>query len=206
MSITLFHAPMSRSTTARWMLEEVGAEYQIETVAMGAKAHRSPKHLTANSLGKVPTLDHDGTIVTEVAAICAYLADQFPAANLAPKVDSQERGTYYRWIFFTGSALEPALIDKALEREPGDKAMMPYGDFDSAIDATAGAIAKGPFLLGEKFSAADVVLGAMLRWTMIFDICPKRPEFVDYVARLEERPAMRRQIKLDDALASSLTQ
>ncbi len=204
MTLTLFHAPMSRSTTARWMLEEVGTPYEIKNVAMGPDAPRSADHLAANPLGKVPTLNHDGTIVTEVAAICCYLADLFPDAGLAPKVGTPDRGTYYRWMFFAGSALEPALIDKALKREPGDKTMMPYGSFDSAIDVTAAAIGNGPYLLGKEFSAADIVLGATIRWTMIFEICPKRPEFVDYVARLGARPAMRRQIQLDDALAASL--
>lgn len=203
MTLTLIHAPQSRSTTARWMLEEVSVPYEIKRVSVANDEPRSPDHLTANPLGKVPTLDHDGTIVTETGAICAYLADTFPDANLCPAPRTHERGNYFRWMFFTVSAFEPAMIDKALKREPGPKTMMSYGDFDSMIDVVAGALAKGPFLLGDKFSAADVVLGSNIRWTMMFEVCPKRPEFIDYVARLEARPALQRQLELDAALAQS---
>ncbi len=200
MILTLYHSPMSRSTTARWMLEEVGEPYKLEIAITDSEQPRTPNHLAINPLGKVPALNHDGTFVTETAAICAYLADAFPASKLAPSPDSKERGIYYRWLFFTAAAFEPAMIDKGLKRDPGPKTMMPYGDFESVVDVTAAAVAKGPYLLGNAFSAADVVLGSNIRWTMMFEICPKRQELTDYIERLEKRPALQKQLELDQAL------
>jgi glutathione S-transferase len=167
---------------------------------------REPAFLAINPMGKVPAVKHSSafgdTIITESAAICTYLADAFPAAKLAPAIGDPARGPYLRWMFFHGSAFEPAVIDHALKREPGSRQMLPYGDYDTTMNVLAGALAKGPYLLGDTFSAADVQMGSNLRWTMKFGIVPQRPEFVRYVALLSKRPALMRAIARDEQLVA----
>ena len=199
----LYHAPNTRSSTALWMLEELGVPYDLHVLDFKKGEQREPAHLARNPMGKVPTLSHNGGLVTEGGAVCTYLADAFPQAGLAPAIGDPARGPYLRWMFFAGSSFEPAIVDRALKREPGDKGMMPYGDVDTTIDVAAGAVAKGPWLLGDRFSAADVFLGAGIRWTTLFGILPKRPEFTAYIARLEARPALQRATARDAELAAA---
>lgn len=202
--VTLYHASPSRSSTILWLLEEIGQPYTVEQVDIREGRHRSTAFLAINPLGKVPTIVHDGTVVTETGAIATYLADAFPAAKLSPPIGHRDRGAYLRWLFFYGSCYEPAIIDKAMKREAGAVGLSPYGSYDAVIETTAKALETGPYLLGATFSAADVVLGSGLAWTMGFGLVPKRPEFEAYVARLDARPArMRAQVK-DAALKAKL--
>ena len=155
-------------------------------------------------MGKVPALRHGDAVITEAAAICAYLADEFRQARLNVPVGDARRGVYVKWLFFGPSCIEPAIIDRAFPRaEQPRRGMLGYGDFDTVMDVVAKAVAKGPYLMGEQFTAADVVIGSGLRWGMMFNLLPKRPEFVDYVQRLETRPALQSATALDQQLAAA---
>lgn len=200
MALTLYHAAPSRSSTVLWMLEELGQPFDLVLLDLKKGEQREPAYLAVNPMGKVPAVKHGDTIITESAAICTYLADEFPSAKLAPAIGGSARGTYLRWMFFHGSAFEPAVIDHALKREPGNPQMLPYGDYNSTMDVLAGALAKGPYLLGDTFTAADVQMGSSLRWTMKFGIVPQRPEFVRYVELLSQRPALVRAMARDEKL------
>lgn len=190
--LRLHHASPSRSSTVLWMLEEIGAPYELHVLDLQKGEQRQPGYLAINPMGKVPALEHDGILVTEVGAICLYLADAFPDAGLAPAIGDPLRGPFLRWMFFQGNCLEPAIVDRALKREPGPPSLVPYGDFDTTVNVVARQVAPGPWFLGERFTAADVYLGSAIRWTMQFGILPERPEFKAYVARLAERPALQR--------------
>lgn len=201
--LTLYHASPSRSSIALWMLEEVGQPYDIKLIRLSEGENLKPAYLAINPMGKVPALDHRGTIITEVAAICAYLADEFPQAKLNVPVGTPRRGVYLKWLFFGPGAMEPAAIDRAAPRkEPPRRAMLGYGDFDTTMDVAAKAVETGPWLMGEQFTAADVVIGAQVRWGMHFKLLPERNEFVDYAARIAARPAARRAEAKDKELGA----
>jgi len=203
-NLTLYHAAPSRSSIARWMLEELGEPYDLHVLSLANGEQRAPDYLAVNPMGKVPTLKHGDTVITEAAAICTYLADEFPQARLNVPVGDPRRGAYLRWLFFAPSCIEPAITDRAFPRkEEPRRGMLGYGDFDTVMAVVAAAVEPGPYLMGEQFTAADVVLGSTLRWGMMFGILPKRPEFVAYVGRLEQRPALKRAIALDQELASA---
>ena len=199
-NLRLYHAAPSRSSTALWMLEEVGEPYDLNVLDLKAGDQRKPAYLAINPMGKVPALEHNGQLITEVGAICLYLADAFLKAGLAPAIGDPLRGPYLRWMFFQGNAFEPAIIDKALKREPGPPSTLPYGDFDTTIETVAKAVAKGPWFLGDRFTALDVYFGSAIRWTTLFGLCPDRPEFRAYITRLGERPAAKRAAARDAAL------
>jgi glutathione S-transferase len=202
--LTLYHATPSRSSVVRWMLEELGEPYDIHLLNLAKAEQSTPEYLAINPMGKVPALKHGDATITEVAAICTYLADEFPHARLNIPVGDPLRGPYLKWLFFSPSCLEVSVLDKAAPRkEQPRRGMVGYGDFDTVMDVVAKAVAKGPYILGEQFTAADVVLGSMLRWGMMFDLLPKRPEFVAYVGRLEQRPALQRATALDQELAAA---
>jgi glutathione S-transferase len=203
MALTLYHAAPSRSSTVLWMLEELGQPFDLVVLDLKKGEQRQAAYLAVNPMGKVPAVKHGDVVITESAAICTYLADEFPAAKLAPAIGDPARGTYLRWMFFHGSAFEPAVIDNALKREPGKPMMMPYGDYETTLNVLAGALAKGPYLLDDRFSAADVQMGSNLRWTMQFGIVPQRPEFVRYVELLKQRPALIRALARDETLAGA---
>ncbi|MET0301631.1 MAG: glutathione S-transferase family protein [Methyloceanibacter sp.] len=203
-NLTLYHASPSRSSIARWMLEEIGEPYDLHVLSLAKGEQRAPDYLAVNPMGKVPALKHGDTVITEAAAICTYLADEFPQARLNVPVGDPRRGTYLRWLFFAPSCIEPAITDRAFPRkEEPRRGMLGYGDFDTVMAVVAAAVEPGPYLMGEQFTAADVVLGSTLRWGMMFGVLPKRPEFVAYVGRLEQRPALKRAIALDQELASA---
>ncbi|MEZ5857188.1 MAG: glutathione S-transferase family protein [Hyphomicrobiaceae bacterium] len=202
--LTHYHAAPSRSSTALWMLEEIGQPYTLNVLDLKKGQSRTPAYLAINPMGKVPALNHDGALITEVGAICIYLADAFPEAGLAPAIGDPLRGPYLRWMFFQGNCLEPALIDKALGREPGRQGTMPYGDLDTTVNTLADAVAKSrTWFLGDTFTALDVYLGSAIRWTMQFGLLPERPEFKAYAARLAERPACKRAEAKDAELTAS---
>jgi glutathione S-transferase len=202
--LTLYHAAPSRSSIARWMLEELGEPYDLHVLSLAKGEQQAPDYLAVNPMGKVPALKHGDAVITEAAAICTYLADEFPQAQLNVPVGDPRRGTYLRWLFFAPSCIEPAITDRAFPRkEEPRRGMLGYGDFDTVMAVVAGAVEPGPYLMGEQFTAADVVLGSTLRWGMMFGLLPKRPEFVAYVGRLEQRPALKRAVALDQELASA---
>ncbi|MEZ5935701.1 MAG: glutathione S-transferase family protein [Alphaproteobacteria bacterium] len=196
-ALTLYTHPMSRGRITRWMLEETGADYRTEIVGYGP-AMKSPDYLAINPMGKVPAIRHGDTIVTECAAICAYLADAFPAAELAPA--PADRGAYYRWLFFAAGPLEAAVSDKVLGVEvPEDKqGMIGYGTFAAVIDVLEKCLPRDGYIAGDRFSAADVYLGSHLGWGLEFGSIDHRPIFEDYVGRMRDRDAYRRAKAMDD--------
>jgi len=198
--LTFYTNPMSRGRIARWMLEEVGQPYETVLLDYGTTM-KGADYLAVNPMGKVPAVRHGDTVVTEAAAICAYLADAFPEANLAPPHGSKARGPYYRWLFFAAGPVEAAVTGKSLGLlAPADKAMMAgYGSFEATIDALETALRPGPYICGEQFTAADLYVGAQLGWGMMFKTIEARPAFEDYVGRMQSRPAAIRANELDDA-------
>jgi glutathione S-transferase len=191
--VLLYYNPMSRARTAHWMVEEVGAPYRIELVRFDKREHKADRYLAVNPMGKLPALAHRGVVVTETAAICAYLADAFPAAGLAPALGDPARGTYYRWMFFGAGCLDPASIDRMLSRAPAERpGSIGYGTYEDTINALEGALAPGPYILGDRFSAADVYIGAQIGFGMMTKSLEPRPSFVAYQGRLAERPAFQR--------------
>jgi glutathione S-transferase len=202
--ITLYHAAPSRSSIVRWMLEEIGEPYDIQLVSLSKEENRAPAYLAINPMGKVPALRHGNVVITEAAAICTYLADEFPRAKLNIPVGDRRRGVYLKWLFFGPSCLEPAMMDRAFPRkEEARRAALGYGDFDTAMSVTAKAVAQGPYIMGEQFTAADVVIGSALRFGMMFKLLPERGEFTAYAARLEQRPALQRTLAKDKELAAA---
>ena len=203
--ITLYHSAPSRSMVARWMLEEVGELYEVRVLNLQKGEQKRPEYLAVNPMGKVPALVHDDVVVTEVAAICCYLADAFPKAGLAIPVGDRERGAYLRWLFFGPGSLEPAIVDRLLKRDAGNSASLGYGDFETTMNVVAKAIASGPYIVGDRFTAADVVIGSNILWGMdLVKVIPERPEFRAYVQRLTQRPASQRSFAKDQELARQL--
>jgi glutathione S-transferase len=200
--LTLYHAAPSRSSIVHWMLEELGEPYDIHLVSFKKGETRAAEYLAINPLGKVPALRHKGVIITEASAICTYLADEFPRAKLNIPIGNPQRGVYLKWLFFGPSCVEPALWEKAYPRkEPAPRAALGFGEFDTVIDVLAKAAAAAkPYLMGEQFTAADVVIGSGLRWGTIFKLMPERPEFAAYLARLNARPALQRATAKDAEL------
>lgn len=201
--LTFYTNPQSRGRIVRWMLEELGVPYRTEALAYGA-AMKAPEYRVINPMGKVPAIRHGEVVVTETPAICAYLADAFPQAQLAPP--TAERGDYYRWLFFAAGPLEQATVNKALGVQVSDKqrGFVGYGDLDSVIDTLEAALRGRTYIAGHHFSAADVYLGSSLGWGMQFDTIPKREAFAAYVAHLHQRPAWQRAQQIDDALIKQL--
>jgi glutathione S-transferase len=191
--VTFYHNPMSRGRIAHWMLEETGAPYDVKILSFEKGEHKAPEYLAINPMGKVPAIVHRGTVVTESAAICAYLADAFPQSDLAPALDDPARGTYYRWLFFGAGCIEPALVDRLFARPPVDRpGALGYGNYTDTLNALEQALAPGPYILGERFSAADVYVGSQIVWGMMTKSLEPRPAFEQYAARLSERPALQR--------------
>ena len=202
--LTLYHAAPSRSSITRWMLEEVGEPYDIHLLNLSKGENRSADYLAINPMAKVPALRHGDVVITEAAAICTYLADEFPRAKLNVPIGDPRRGIYLKWLFFGPSCIEPAVLDRAFPRkEEARRAALGYGDFDTVMDVVAEAVAGGAYIMGEQFTAADVVIGSGLRWGMMFKLLPERSEFTAYAARLEARPALQRAESKDKELAAA---
>jgi glutathione S-transferase len=203
-ALTLYHAAPSRSSIVRWMLEEIGEPYDIHLLSLAAGEQLKPDYLAVNPMGKVPALRHGDVVITEAAAICTYLADAFPRAGLSVPIGDPRRGVYLKWLFFGPGCVEPAITDRAFPRkEEPRRGMLGYGDFDIVMTVLAKAVANGPYLMGEQFTAADVVIGSTLRWGVMFKLLPERPEFVAYVGCLQQRPALQRVTALDHELAAA---
>jgi glutathione S-transferase len=201
-TITFFHSPNTRSSGVRILLEELGTPYELRAINMKAGEQRKPAYLAINPMGKVPAILHRGGLVTEQVAIFIYLADLFPQAKLAPGLDDALRGPYLRWLVYYGSCFEPAVVDRAMKREPGQLAMVPYGDYDTMLNTLTGQLAKGPYLLGERMSAADVLWGTALTWTTMFKLVPELPVIKDYIGRINARPAVGKVKALDAKLSA----
>ena len=203
--LTFYTNPNSRGRIVRWMLEELNLSYDIELMHFGGNI-KSAEFLALNPMGKVPVIKHGDTVVTEDAAICAYLADQFADKGLAPAPDSPERGTYYRWLFFAAGPLEMATTAKAYNWHLDSDNCTSVGCclYNDTLNALETALAKGPYLCGEQFTAADVYVGSHINWGMLFGTLEKRPAFTEYVERLQKREAAVRANQLDDTLASQL--
>ena len=190
--ITLFHSPHTRSSGTLVLLEEIGAPYALRVVDMKGGEQRRSDYLAINPMGKVPAILHDDALVTEQVAIYLYLADLFPESGLAPAIGDSLRGPYLRWMVFYAACFEPAVVDRAMNREPGGQAMSPYGDYDTMLATLTAQLKRGPWLLGERFSAADVLWGTALTWTTGFKLVPELPEITGYLARFNVRPAVAR--------------
>jgi len=202
-NLTLYHASPSRSSVVLWMLEEIGQPYDIKLIKLSEGDNMKPEYLAINPMGKVPALKHGDTVITEVAAICTYLADEFPDKKLNIPVGTPRRGVYLKWLFFGPSCMEPAVIDRAAPRkEEARRGMLGYGDFDTTMNTVAKAIEKGPWIMGDQFTAADVVVGSNIRWGTMFKLIPERKEFTDYAARIAARPAAQRAEAKDKQLAA----
>jgi glutathione S-transferase len=201
--VTLFHFPNSRSGGTRVLLEELGASYDLQVLNLKKNEQREPGYLALNPMGKVPAIRHGDALVTEQPAIFIYLADLYADAALAPALDDPLRGPYLRWMVFYGSAFEPAVIDKMMKRDPAPPATCPYGDYDTMLGTLTQQLRRGPYLLGDRFSAADVLWGTALAWTTAFKLVPELPEIMDYVARVTQRPAARKASAADAELAAA---
>lgn len=198
--LVFYTNPMSRGRIVRWMLEEVGQPYRTEIMEFADLS--SAEYRSINPMGKVPAISHGHTIVTETAAICAYLADAFPEADLAPAPTDPARGAYYRWLFFGAGCIEPAVSNKSLGFDiPADKrGMVGYGSMDSVLDTLEEAVAEGPYLLGEQFTAADVYIGSQIAFGTMFGTIEKRPAFLAYLQRVSMRPAAVAAREIDDEI------
>ena len=205
--LVFYTNPMSRGRIVRWMLEETGQPYRTEVLDYGP-AMKSPAYLSVNPMGKVPAIRHGDVVVTEAAAICAYLADAFPQAGLAPPPGDRLRGPYYRWLFFAAGPVEAAATNKAfgLSVPEGREGMAGYGSFAAVMDTLEAAVSRGDHLVGGRFTAADLYLGSQIGWGMGFGTIEKRPAFERYWERLSARPAARRANDMDDALMAERQQ
>ncbi len=191
--ITFYHNPMSRGRIVHWMLEEIGAPYEIKILDFTKREHKTPAFLAINPMGKIPTIVHRGVVVTETAAICAYLADAFSEKKLAPALNDPKRGTYLRWFFFAAGCLETAVVDKMLTRPPTERtSAIGYGTYEDTIKAAETAVHPGPYILGDTFSAADLYLASSFAFGIMTKVIQATPVIKDYVARCNDRPSFQR--------------
>ncbi|QUT06326.1 glutathione S-transferase family protein [Sphingobium phenoxybenzoativorans] len=201
--IIFYTNPMSRGQIARWMLEEVGAPYK-QTILAYDTSMKDEDYLAINPMGKVPAIVHEGNVVTECAAICAYLADVFPGAKLGPW--PSEKADYYRWLFFAAGPVEAAVTNRAagFRADSGKSRMMGYGTFEDTMGALEKALSGRPFICGGRFTAADVYVGAQVDWGLTFGTIPSRPAFQEYAIRVRARPAYKKQKEIDNALIAEM--
>ncbi|HMK70552.1 MAG TPA: glutathione S-transferase family protein [Xanthobacteraceae bacterium] len=199
--LVFYTNPRSRGRVVRWMLEEIGQPYRTEVLAYGTTM-KAPAYLAINPMGKVPALRHDETVVTEAAAVCAYLADAFPQAGLAPPPGDRRRGPYYRWLFFAAGPVEAAVSNKALGFmvPPEREGAIGYGNIERVLKTMEAAVSRADYLVGDSFTAADVYAGSQIGLGLMFGTIDKRPAFERYWQRISARPAYARAKELDDAL------
>lgn len=196
--VVFYHNPRSRAQMVHWMLEELGAPYRIVPIDLANGENRQPEFLAINPMGKLPTIVHRGVTVTETAAIIGYLADAFPDAGLAPAIDDPARGTWFRWLVFGASAFEPALLDKMMKRPEAPRGTVGYGSYEDVLAALETMLDPGPWVLGDRFSAADVYIASELAWAVSFgarDII-EHPRLAAYIDRAKARPAFQRTISV----------
>ncbi|QAU24605.1 glutathione S-transferase family protein [Dyella sp. M7H15-1] len=191
-TITFYHAPNSRSVGTFSLLEELSADYELHLVNLKAGESRLPDYRAINPIGKVPAIRHGDVLITEQPAIFMYLADLYAEAGLAPAIDDPLRGPYLRWLVFYGSCFEPALVDRSLNRHPAPPSTSPYDTWDDVINTLQLQLAKGTYMLGERFTAVDVLWGGALHWATLFKWVPETPQICAYINRVITRPAMQR--------------
>ncbi len=201
--LTLYHSPNTRSSAVRVLLEELGAPYELAVLDMTRGEQRDPAYLAVNPMGKVPALVHDGALVTELVASYVYLADLFPEAGLAPAIGDPLRGPYLRWLAFYGSCFEPAMMDRAMKREAGPRQSSPYGDCETVLSVLTGQLRQGPNLLGEPFTAADLLWGSALKHLIAFGLIENADPFAGYAGKVCARPAVARVAAWDAELAAA---
>jgi glutathione S-transferase len=199
--VTLFHSPQTRSTGVVTLLEELKADYELHVLNVKAGEQRGTAYLAINPMGKVPAVLHHGALVTEQVAVYLYLADLYADAGITPMMDDPKtahlRGPYLRWMAFYGSCFEPAFVDKAMKREPGSASMMPYGSYDDVWNAVTTQLAKGDYMLGDTFTALDVLWGGALNWMTQFGLAPETPVTRAYIDRVKARPSAARAAEID---------
>lgn len=204
-AVIFYHNPMSRGRIVSWLLEEVGAPYEVHLLRFDRAEHKAPEFLALNPMGKLPAIVHRGVVVSETPAICAYLADAFPEAELAPRLDDPLRGSYLRWLFFGAGCLEYAITDRMFERPaPTQPGTLGYGTFEAVMNTLEAALSPGPFLLGERFSAADVVLGSQIAWGISAGAVQPLPTFKAWQAAYKTRPAFLRAVAKNRELMAQL--
>jgi len=201
--ITFYHSPNTRSLGTLILLDELGADYEMHALNMKAGEQRTPAYLAINPMGKVPAIRHGEALVTEQPAVFMYLADLYPEAKLAPPIGDPLRGPYLRWMVYYGSCFEPAVVDRAMQRAPAAASTSPYGDYDTMLKTLTDQLAKGPYLLGDTFSAADLLWGPALTWTTAFKLVPELPVLQAYMARINARPSVARARVRDAELAAA---
>lgn len=195
--ITFYYAPHSRASCTLALLEALGADYDIHLLDLQAGTQRQPDYLAVNPMGKVPAIRDGDAVVTEQVAVMLYLADVYANAGLTPAIGDAMRGPYLRWSVFYAASFEPAVIDRSLKRDEAPAMSSGYGDYDTVIRTLAAQLSTGPYLLGGRFTAADVLWGVALRWTLAFGLVPDEPVFRDYVERVCAHPAVQRATALD---------
>ena len=198
--LTLYHAAPSRSSGALSLLEELGVPYRLHLLDLKAGEQLRPEYLAVNPMGKVPAIRDGEVVITEQVAINIYLADRFPAAGLAPPVGDPLRGPWLRWLVFYAACFEPAVLDRAAQREPLQRAQSPYADFDTMFNTLVGQLTPGPWLLGDRYVSADVLWGRALHWMLQFKLVPELPVIRAYVDRVMTRPGMQRALARDAEL------
>jgi glutathione S-transferase len=201
--LTLYTHPQSRGRIARWMLEETGEPYEARIVEYGP-AMKGPDYRAINPMGKVPALVHDGAVVTEVVAICGYLAEAFPQAGLLP----EDRAGFWRWLAFTAGPLEYAIVNRSLgwDVAPDKRGRVGYGDYDTVVGVLRDHLRGRDYAVGDRFSAVDVALGSQVGFGLMFGTLPSDPAFVAYWDRIRDRPAARRAREIDDRLVAERTE
>ncbi len=201
--VVFYHWPLSRGRMVHWMLEEVGAPYRIEVVNLEKGEHKRPEFLRINPMGKLPTIQHRGTVITETAAILTYLADAFPEAGLAPGIGEKDRGAYLRWMFYGAGCIDGALIDRMLQRPvPERVGALSYGRYEDVIATLDKAVQPGPYLLGDRFTAADLYVGAQLGFGVMTKTLDPTPAIAAYIARVTGRPANQRALQHGEAIVA----
>jgi len=200
---TLFYAPHSRASVALGLMEEMDVPHELQVLNLSQKQQRGDKYLAVNPMGKVPAILHNGALITEQPAVFTYLADLFPEKNLAPPIGDPLRGPYLRWMFFYGSCFEPAVVDRSAQRTPLDPSTCPYSDFDTMFNTLETQLKKGPWLLGDRFTVADVLWGSSLAWTLGFKLVPDTAVVRSYMERVTSRPALKRAAERDAQYAAA---
>jgi glutathione S-transferase len=201
--LTLYHSPRTRSSGVRILLEELGAPYELHVLNFRQNEQHKPEYLAINPLGKVPAIAHNGAVVTEQVAIYIYLCDEFPEKGLAPAIGDPLRGPYLRWLALYGSTFEPAVIDRSQKRTTEPRAMSAYGSYDDVIALVRAQLARGPYLFGERLTAADILWGTALRWTTSFGLVEATPEIAAFIERIASRESVKKVGREDHELATA---
>ncbi|MEZ5647368.1 MAG: glutathione S-transferase family protein [Alphaproteobacteria bacterium] len=201
--LIFYYAPQSRSLAVNLLLDELGAPYERRVLILTKNEQRQPAYLAINPMGKVPAIVHKGAVITEQSAIFIYLPDAFPQKGLAPAIGDPLRGPYLRWIVFYAACLEPAVADKAAQHTPMNPRSLGYGDYDTVIKTVEDQLAPGPYLLGDRFTAADILWGTALNWLTKFKMVPETPVIAGYVKRMEDRLQIQKRRAEDAELVAS---